>query len=191
MDQAFNNQDAKEGVVYITTFNDRRKFAERLVDVLPAMVEQFMGKEAREKWIQPTAFAALGKVTWLYDEDNHWTGQWETADDADLKAMLGGKIGNIDLDQFHIEGMELLNSDDDESVRPMLFESANQMDVGTAGSGLSRLSSRISIQSDVTDGTAGSSASGTLGQEAQVDTGEGAHSTGSAATSVTGGGGMP
>ena len=150
-----------------------------------------MGQEAREKWIQPTAFAALGKVTWLYDEGNHWTGQWETADDADLKAMLGGKIGNIDLDQFHIEGMELLNGDDDESVRPMLFESANQVDVATAGSGLSRLAGRVSIQSDVTEETAEASTQSNPGQEAQVDTGEGAHSTGVAATSVTGGGGLP
>ena len=150
-----------------------------------------MGQEAREKWIQPTAFAALGKVTWLYDEGNHWTGQWETADDADLKAMLGGKIGNIDLDQFHIEGMELLNGDDDESVRPMLFESANQVDVATAGSGLSRLAGRVSIQSDVTEETAEASTQSNPGQEAQVDTGEGAHPTGVAATSVTGGGGLP
>ena len=45
---------------------------------------------------------------------------WKT---MQISTMLRGKIGNIDLDQFHIKGMELLNNDNDESILPMWFES--------------------------------------------------------------------
>ena len=55
--------------------------AERLVAILPAMIQERLGTPVMKAWFYPGALEAIGEVTFSYDDDRNRDGTWSTAED--------------------------------------------------------------------------------------------------------------
>jgi len=116
MDWAPSGPDAGR-LVYFTVYNDRAELAQRLVPILPALVNRQFGMEATKKWFQPQAIPIIEEVKLDFDDGGNWQGTWTTQDDEALDDILTEDLG-FDLQFDNIELVTnqnptgLLNADD-------------------------------------------------------------------------------
>ena len=90
------------GSVYLPVYSDRLDTASTFIRILPAYVEEMLGKDITRKWFHPSAIADCQGVRLTKNQDDLWDGNWATDEDGfdlDLLAEDMGVPVDIDLGQ--------------------------------------------------------------------------------------------
>jgi hypothetical protein len=118
IDYAFSGQDKEKGAVYLTAYHDRKELAAKVVDILPAFIDHYYGRQLTKKWCHPAALGMIQDITFLDDADGNDIGEWTMLEDEmgrdildeDMGVQLN--IGNLALMEFEADERVLLNADD-------------------------------------------------------------------------------
>jgi hypothetical protein len=118
VDYASSGQDKDKGAVYLTAYHDRKELAAKVVDILPAFIEHYYGRDLAKKWCHPNSMGIIQDITFLEDEDGNDTGEWVTMEDEmgqdildeDMGIQLD--LGNLALLEFGHDNRVLHNADD-------------------------------------------------------------------------------
>ena len=118
VDGAASGIDAHQGVVYFTAYNDRTKTAEKVVDILPALIEHLYDKDTAKAWFSHVAFDSVGQVNFHCDGDGNWLGTWSTWEDELNDDIIDEDMGiNVDLGDIVLQDRpSTLLTEDDASV---------------------------------------------------------------------------
>jgi hypothetical protein len=117
VDYAASGQDKDRGAVYFTAYHDRKELAAKVVDILPAYIEHYHGRDLAKKWCHPASMGIIQDITFLVDEDGNDTGEWTTMEDEMGQDILDEDMGiRLDLGNLALleigEGRVLHNADD-------------------------------------------------------------------------------
>jgi hypothetical protein len=118
VDYAPSGPNKEKGAVYLTAYHDRKELAAKVVDILPAFIDHYYGRELAKKWCHPSSMSIIHDITFLEDEDGNDLGEWTTVEDDMGQEILDEDMGiqldlsNLGLLEFHPEDRVLLNADD-------------------------------------------------------------------------------
>ena len=132
----------------LTAIADRIDVAKKFIQALPAWVMRMFGIDVFRRWIKPAYDLDLDYYTFHFDEEQIWTGGWNTADDAQMNAVLQVDTPFL---QFQFDNMALVQADDPSVLNPFVRNPHfNQTNTGNAS--LAHLSGASSAKSNPSDG---------------------------------------
>jgi hypothetical protein len=92
------------GLIYITAYRDCKDLAEKVVDILPAYLNQMYGRFLTKKWCHPLAREIIDKINFATDNKGSETGEWTTKEDEQVQ---GNEYMGCKLDFKNMELLEL------------------------------------------------------------------------------------
>jgi len=108
VDFASKGRDLEAGATIITAYQDRLTDAESLAEILPAYMYHLLSPVTK-RWFHADAHEVIHDVTFTYDEEGNWTGEWSTSDDDNLQTILDEDLGC----GVTIEGLSIVDEDQD------------------------------------------------------------------------------
>jgi hypothetical protein len=111
--------EAEDGKVIFTAYKDRSDFAQKLVEILPACMNQLYDRKAVQTWFTSCAMSICDETTLTKDDDGNWTGKWHTFDDQLMQDVINEDMG-FDID---LSGLKLLEQE--HNTNRVLLETDN------------------------------------------------------------------
>jgi hypothetical protein len=141
IDRATTGRDATYSITYFTAYNDRANLVEQLTQILPALVNYKLNKDALKAWFHESVHETIHEIIFDVDPSGNWNGKWTTSDDEITQAILDEDVG-IELN-FDI------NFDEEQNTRTIL--TTDQASVDTYGNAFGVTNSNPDTQVDASD----------------------------------------
>ena len=93
VDYAAQGQDRQHGTVYLVATMDTIETAEKVMSILPCLVDRDINNTAATAWFHPGTQELINDITFNEDVSGNWDGTWTTPDDLYTASLLDEDMG--------------------------------------------------------------------------------------------------